>query len=453
MRLRASVVVAAACFAALGPPGVAAGAEWPTPQAQLSNAEFLATAPAPDAGAAAVCVIDTGVDMTTDVAPAVKQRLALDGGTGDDLGGREDLDQPKHGTYVAGAIASQIDGRGSSGLWPRARIVSVRVFPGGGGGVAANDYIGGINLCSSSGETVKVINLSLGGFDANDPNIDNLRDRISTARSRGISVVAGAGNEGGTVTGPGAFASAVTVGAGRPSGARCTFSNTGPAVDLLATGCAADGLGAFNELTFLDGGLARAWGTSYSAPLVSAALAALRSYRPATSAPEAEQLLLEHTSAGPNGRRLDVAAAFRAAGLGPLVAAYAPPPSAGGGGPAAAKSPTTTETPGPVSADTVAAPPAVTPVPAPVAAPPRVRRRPSKPRLDHLRYRGGVLDVRVRGLTAAQKAVFMLDARRFVRSDGRLRVRVRRWRVLRVVARDRDGRRSPELVLRRALTR
>lgn len=56
-------------------------------------------------------------------------------------------------------------------------------------------------------------------------------------------------------------------------------------------------------------------GTSYAAPMVSSALAALRSYRPDLTADQAEQLLLDSAQQTSAGSVLDITALFEAAGL------------------------------------------------------------------------------------------------------------------------------------------
>ena len=125
----------------------ASAAEAPTPQAVDANAEFLAYAPPPPVPAK-VCVVDTGVDLTTDAAPAVIERHSVFGGTTDDVGGSG---LTKHGTLVAGVIASQLDGHDSVGIWPQARIVSVRVFAGSGGGTTTAAVIAALDLCRERG--------------------------------------------------------------------------------------------------------------------------------------------------------------------------------------------------------------------------------------------------------------------------------------------------------------
>ncbi len=116
------------------PPPAWAGAEGPgTPQATAANATFLSNAPIPPTGRG-VCVIDSGVDTDTDLGPALAGRTTSLGGGGStdpgDFGTTSSTGDllAKHGTYVAGIIASQVDGKGTSGIWPAAKIYSARVF-------------------------------------------------------------------------------------------------------------------------------------------------------------------------------------------------------------------------------------------------------------------------------------------------------------------------------------
>src|SRR4051812_13629321 len=148
------VAAAAAVIAASAAP--AAHAEPSTPQAIDARAEFLAypATPAP-AAPAKVCVVDTGVDLTTDAARAVIERYSRFGGTVDDTGAGT---VHKHGTYVAGLIASQRDNRGAVGIWPQARIISFRVFDGSENTTVAT-YLKALDHCRTRG--AKVINLSL----------------------------------------------------------------------------------------------------------------------------------------------------------------------------------------------------------------------------------------------------------------------------------------------------
>jgi len=403
----------------------------PTPQAVAAHAEFLAHAPAPPGEPAAVCVIDTGVTPIRDLEGQITERLAVGGGTLDDVLMDPNRIGTGHGTFVASAIASQVDGWGSAGLWPRARIVSVRVVPEQGGEALGEDYRAALDECAESSFGVKAVNLSLGSVSATTAELRRLEDRVKTMRAAGISVVAGAGNTGDGVTYPGRFPAAVTVAATEPDSALCPFSSRGPQVDVGALGCAP-------SLSLPDGREGRFAGTSFAAPLVSAALAALRSYAPDLSAARAENLVL----ASARGGSLDVSGAFRAAGLGALVDASTPAP-------APAQPPWATDglapdTPG---APVTVAAPAEPSVPASRSAttPPVIAPHLPAPRLRRLSFRRGRLSVLLRGVPAGGKARFTVDGRAFVRTSGRLSLRVVRWRRITVLLEDAWGTRSKKL--------
>ena len=229
-RARWLVAVGATAVVSAAGAQVASAAEGPTPQAVDAHAEFLAYAPPPPVPAK-VCVVDTGVDLSTDAAPAVVERHSVFGGTTDDVGGSG---LAKHGTLVAGVIASQLDGRDSVGIWPQARIVSVRVFAGSGGGTTVAAVIAALEKCRERG--AKVVNLSLSGLDTRDrmTSWTSSRTASSALRSaRDINVVAGAGNNGGAVGYPGSLPIRLGGWRQRCDGALCSFSNRGDGLDLV----------------------------------------------------------------------------------------------------------------------------------------------------------------------------------------------------------------------------
>jgi hypothetical protein len=360
-------------------PGASA-MEAATPQAVAANAEFLAYAP-PPAAPVKVCVVDTGVDLTTDAAPAVIERHSVYGGTGDDVGGSG---LAKHGTLVAGVIASQLDGRDSVGIWPHARIVSVRVFEGSGGGTTTFSLLAALDLCRERG--AKVANLSLSGLDhATAEELAWLEDYIVQLRhSRGMNVVAGVGNNAGAVGYPARFPSVLAVGAGDANGGPCSYSNRGQGLDVFAPTCAF-------EISWPGGGTGSGTGTSYATPMVSALLAALRSYKPELSASTAESLLT-------GSARLDAASVFGAAGLGWLVR---PAPL----GRAVVPSDSRTVAPRPDRLRALG------------VRPPRIR---------NAAYRRGRLSVRVAGVPDFGRAVLRADGRKYIRATGVFSLRLRR---------------------------
>src|SRR3954452_12377288 len=91
-----------------------------TAQALAAHAEWLPYAPPQPNGSAAVCLVDTGVDLNPDTTPAVIDRIALDGGD------PSDLSPSKHGTQMAMVMGAPLNGWGMVGFWPGVRIVSVR---------------------------------------------------------------------------------------------------------------------------------------------------------------------------------------------------------------------------------------------------------------------------------------------------------------------------------------
>ena len=324
---RARLLLALLSFTALaGGDPARADDSVPTEWQRLSRVEPLLTAPEPD-NPVAVCVIDSGVNLTPDLEPVVISRTAYDGGDPGDT-----YPQPNgmtgHGTYVASFIAGQVNGWGSSGTWPRARIVSVRVFPPGGEVADLADVIWALRACVQQ-PMVRVINLSLGALDATEPEWSELENRITSLRNdRDINIVAAAGNAGGPVERPARFAASFAVGAAAADGTACGYSARGAELDILVTGC---GMASATEA----GDAATFAGTSFGAPVVAASLAAVRAYA-SVDAANAERLVTEAARRSESGPLLDVAAALELAGRDDLVQAHQQPSPSGRGLPASA---------------------------------------------------------------------------------------------------------------------
>jgi type VII secretion-associated serine protease mycosin len=278
-----------------------------------------------------VAVLDTGVDST---APD----LAGDVTTGPDYTAGADPSgyQPplEHGTYIASLIAGHGSGPGDTlgvmGVAPDAKVLAVRVILDDGepGLQAYNqdkrfaDAISnGIYYAVRHGATI--INMSLGSADP----AGNLRAAIGYAVSRGVVIVASAGNNG-TSSGfapyiyPASFTGVIAVAAVTGSGARAFFSEQNSSVLLSAPGVGVIGAGPGGQ--YLD-----AEGTSPSAALVSGVAALIRSRYPALSPALVAQALITSTAHRPSGGystgtgfgEVDAAAALRAAGR---LAAAAP---------------------------------------------------------------------------------------------------------------------------------
>jgi hypothetical protein len=297
-------------LAALGLSDPVAAAEDPTVtmQAKAANARFLAFAPPPAGGAAAVCLVDTGLDLNPDTESSAAARLALDDG---DPG---DVHPSRHGTRMAMLMGGPVNDWGSVGIWPHIRIVSIRAMPAGETTFPFHYYEQAILACGERAQAQRIVavNLSLGGVGPTGEQVERLADVVRNARRQGLNVSAAAGNGSGEVEYPAAVTDVAAIGAASEEGALCAFSARGRDLDFVAPGCGLDA-------SLANGTSARASGTSDAAAIVSAILVALRSYRPSLAATDAETLLLRTARDTTEARVVDAEAAFRAAGLGEIV--------------------------------------------------------------------------------------------------------------------------------------
>ena len=203
-----------------------------------------------------VAVIDTGVCMSHEDLVGRVLDNGYDFVDNDD----DPEDVFGHGCPVAGIIAANIDnGIGIAGFAPNSSILPVRVLgPSGSGSMA--DVAAGIVYAADEG--ADIINLSLGSMVGSQVT----KDAVDYAVEKGVTVIASAGNSGGTLPGyPARYENVVAVGAVDPNGARSSFSNKGG--DIWAPGRDV-------HTIHLDNGYKALNGTSFSAPYV-AAMAAL----------------------------------------------------------------------------------------------------------------------------------------------------------------------------------
>lgn len=157
---------------------------------------------------------------------------------------------------VAGAIHA---------VAPEAKLVPIKAFDAYGN-TTLFTVIDGVNRAVDMG--VDVINMS---FSTTTDSFA-LRKAISRALASGISLVASAGNEGREIGDafPAAYTQVFGVAASDFQDRITPFSNYGSAVSITAPG-------AYVISTVPGGGYAAGWGTSFSAPLVSGAIALLAS--------------------------------------------------------------------------------------------------------------------------------------------------------------------------------
>ncbi|MEM1517953.1 MAG: S8 family serine peptidase [Nitrososphaerota archaeon] len=228
-----------------------------------------------------VAVIDTGVQYDHEELIG-KVILGYDYVDGD----YDPYDEYGHGTAVAGIIAAKVNNaKGIAGISPRSMIYAIRVLDENGEGTFDDVMSGLIEACSV--DSVKIINLSLGGYvDYESDEYLTFEDIIDWCVDQGKIVVSAAGNEDNLITYyyddpftpyydlvpvPAAIPSSFTVAATDETDARTYFSNYGTNtlnyVDIAAPGFRILTLGIYNAYYVWYGG------TSFSAPIVAAAAA------------------------------------------------------------------------------------------------------------------------------------------------------------------------------------
>jgi len=214
-----------------------------------------------------------------------------------------------HGTHVAGIVAASSNGVGVVGLAPEATIMPVKLMSTSGVMTASSIY-GGIVYAVDNGASV--INLSLGTAPNTARSLaTTIETGIGYARSRGVTVVAAAGNNavdiGTQPVWPANYSlyydNVITVAATTNRDTRASFSNYGAPVTI-----AAPGLHLYSTLPGSTWGYMS--GTSMAAPVVAGAVADLLA-SPLASAPSAARARLVGTAASTSaGPRLDLGAAL-----------------------------------------------------------------------------------------------------------------------------------------------
>jgi thermitase len=203
-----------------------------------------------------IAILDTGIDLDhPDLADKVISSVDFTHSpSADDVYG--------HGAHVAGIAAAMTDnGIGVAGLGYGSTIMNVKVLMDGGAG-AYSWIASGIIWAADNG--AEVINMSLGGPSGSA----TLEDAVNYAWSKGVLVVAAAGNSGNTTPFyPAYYNNCIAVAATDINEAKPYWSNYGDWVDV-----AAPGVSIYS--THKNGTYAYKSGTSMASPHV-AGLAAL----------------------------------------------------------------------------------------------------------------------------------------------------------------------------------
>ncbi|HET6615299.1 MAG TPA: Ig-like domain-containing protein, partial [Dehalococcoidia bacterium] len=180
-------------------------------------------------------------------------------------------DDEGHGTFVSGIVGAESNnGAGAAGVCWGCKIMPVKVLGSTGTGSTAA-VAAGIDWAVDHG--ADVINLSL----SSSSSTQTMLDAVNYAWNNGVVVVAASGNANSSVAYPAKYANVIAVGATDSNGARATFSNYGPELDVVAPG---DTVLSTTGTGFGDSG---GWygfgsGTSFSSPHVAGVVGLLISH-------------------------------------------------------------------------------------------------------------------------------------------------------------------------------
>ena len=311
---------------------------WPNEWSEVKTRTNLAWDMTQGSSSIVIASLDTGVDLTQ---PDLQAKLVAGYNV---LNGSSDAtDDNGHGTWAAGvAAAASNNSIGVASYCWRCSLMPVKVLGADGTGTTAN-VASGIIWATDHG--ARVISMSLSGTTGTSA----LQSAVQYAHSRGVVLVAAAGNSGTTTqTYPAAYPEVLGVAGSDPNDALYAWSTYGAWVKLAAPGC--------NYTTGRSGWFGSFCGTSAAAPAV-AGIAGLALSYVGTATNTAVEAALESTAvkiSAPVGYgRVDAYAALLALG----------------GSSAASPTPTPAATVNPTPAPTPTVAPSPTPAPTPTPAP------------------------------------------------------------------------------------
>lgn len=211
-----------------------------------------------------VCVVDTGIDYNH---PDLKDQFVDGADFTNTAGNKRGMDDHRHGTHCAGTIAGK-----KTGMAPNAKLYAAKVLSRHGGGTTKT-VTDGIEWCLE--KNTNIISMSLGG----GPHEPAFAELIKRVRSKGVQVVAAAGNDGWPkISYPAAYPGANAIGAlgtdeaNKPFDAdeKASFSNWGPELFVAAPGVRV-------LSTVLNGKYEELSGTSMATPHIAGLVALMQS--------------------------------------------------------------------------------------------------------------------------------------------------------------------------------
>lgn len=199
---------------------------------------------------ATVAVVDSGVAPHVALKDVVVDYRNFSGDA-------DQYDTLGHGTHVAGVIGAKTGA--AKGIAPECHILSLKALGHSGMG-SLSAVADAVHFAIEA--KADIISMSLGSRRPDD----RLHSAIRQAQAAGVVVVCAAGNDGGAVNYPAAFAETIGVGAVDRNGNACDFSCRGREIVVAAPG-------QDITSTWLNDGYATLTGTSMAAPFVSGVLA------------------------------------------------------------------------------------------------------------------------------------------------------------------------------------
>lgn len=213
--------------------------QWHYPAINLPAAWDVVTGP----NCVIVAVLDTGIRPHPDLTWVAGFDFFSNDADPTDPGCSADPNDFSHGMHIAGTIAALtnnaigvagVNWGGSTGT----QIMPLRVLGESGGtcGVGTASMVADA-LVYATDNGAKVANMSFGGLAST-----TLENGVNYAYSRGVTLVAAAGNEGvdmstsGAQVYPAAYPNVIAVGATACNNTRASYSNFGMQLDLMAPG-------------------------------------------------------------------------------------------------------------------------------------------------------------------------------------------------------------------------
>lgn len=189
------------------------------------------------------------------------------------------VDGHSHGTHVSGIAAAETNNStGVAGVSWGSKVLAVKVCDDAGS-CPHNLVAKGIKYAADHG--VKIINLSL-RFNS---SYDDLKSSVEYAVSKGVLVIAAAGNDGDANKNyPAAYPAVFSIGNTTSSDGRYTSSNYGSWVDIAAPGTSIRSTVPNNSYGYMTG-------TSMAAPMVAGAAAVVWSGHPSWTAAKVQERL------------------------------------------------------------------------------------------------------------------------------------------------------------------